>query len=196
MNRRRSGFTLVEMVITMVIVALIGCNISMVMKTGTSAYEAGMMESELTSQTSKTLDRIQLALMSSSLEDLNPELSEGMHCSYIDYCESLGLNEAGELVFADPERIALATNEDEIVWQEDPGGENERSVVWTKNVPDLYRDEVLNGIDDNGNGLLDEEGLFFEQHGNSIQVQLTVQRTDSSGRQITKDSGLTVTCRN
>ena len=196
MKKRSAGFTLIELAITTVIVALIGCNISMVMKTGSSAYEAGMMESELNSQTSMTLDRIQLALMSSSLEDLNPALSEGLHSSYIDYQESLGLNEAGVLVYAEPERIALATEENQIVWQEDPGGMNERSVVWTKNVPQLYRDELRNGIDDNGNGLLDEEGLFFEQLGNSIQVQLTVQRTDSNGRQIVKDSGLTVTCRN
>ncbi len=196
MSNRRSGFTLLEMAITLVITALIGCNISMVMKTSSSAYETGLMESELNGQTSMTLDRIQLALMSSSLADLNPVLTSGLHSAYIDYKESLGLDELGKLVFSDTERIALELRQGEVVWLEHPGGRKERSVVWTKNVPSLYRGEILNGIDDNGNGLLDEKGLYFEQSGKSIQVQLTVQRTDSSGRQIVKDSGRTVTCRN
>ena len=195
-NVRRSGFTLLEVTIALVIVALIGINISMVMKTSTSAYESGLIQGELEDRASLTMDRIRLALMSSSLEDLNPELSEGLHSSHIRYCVSLGLDEEGELVLADPEQIALEDAAGQVVWKQNLDLENERSVVWTKDVPELFRDELLNGIDDNGNGLLDEKGLFFAQSGKNVEVELTLERTDSKGQSVLEDRKLTVTCRN
>ncbi len=196
MKSRRSGFTLLELMIALVIVALIGVNISMVMKTSTSAYESGLIRSELDERASLTMDRIRLALMSSSLEELNPQLGSGAHSSYINYCVSLGLDESGELVYADPERIELQGEAGQIVWHRNPGEENERAVVWTKNVPPLFRDEVLNGADDNGNGLFDEEGLFFAQDERNVMVQLTLERPDSKGMPVFEDRTLTVTCRN
>ena len=64
--QRRSGFTLVEVLIASVIIALISVNIAMVARTGSQATANGLVHELLDSELDLTLDRIKLALMSAS----------------------------------------------------------------------------------------------------------------------------------
>ena len=178
---RRAGFTVLELLIAVVIVGLIAANVSMVLETSSSAYEAELLQTEIDDQSSLAIDRIRLALMSSSLKDLNPDLEAGGHSSQISYRVSLGLDANNVMVYEDPELIQLESQDGTIVWVRNPQLPNERSMVWTKNVPNLLRGELPNGDDDNQNNLADEEGLVFQKIGQNVHVQLSVERTDSRG---------------
>ena len=181
MNSARAGFTVLELLIAVVIVGLIAANVSMVLETSSSAYEAELLQTEIDDQSSLAIDRIRLALMSSSLKDLNPDLNGGGHSSQISYRVSLGLDENNVMVYEDPELIQLEPLDGTIVWVRNPKLSNERSMVWTKNVPNLLRGELPNGDDDNENNLADEQGLVFQRIGQNVHVQLSVERTDSRG---------------
>lgn len=193
-RRRRAGFTLIEVMIAVAILALIAVNISMVLKTSSSAYKSGVFASTLEDQFNQTLDRITLALMSSSVDELNPLLDKGLHTSEIEYVVSLGM-EDGEVVLSDPEKIAFLPDEGTVVWTENPDGGG-RTVVWAKGVPIAYDGELINGVDDNANGLVDEAGLSFEREGSRVNVLLTLQRRDSNGVLYVQRQTTTVTCRN
>ena len=77
--------------------------------------------------------------------------------------------------------IALEVQDGTILWIRNPETANERSMVWTRNVPNLLRGELANGDDDNENNIVDEEGLVFQKIGQNVHVQLSVERTDSRG---------------
>ncbi|MCA9322374.1 MAG: hypothetical protein KDB53_16650, partial [Planctomycetes bacterium] len=48
------------------------------------------------------------------------------------------------------------------------------------NVQNLLQGEVLNGLDDNGNGLADERGLSFERDGVRLLVRVGMGFKQSS----------------
>ena len=56
--------------------------------------------------------------------------------------------------------------------------------------------ELPNGMDDNGNGLIDEKGLSFVVDRDSVTIRLTLERVSNDGSVISKTVQSTVTCRN
>src|SRR5262245_45954578 len=129
MGSRRSGFSIVELVIALAVIALIALNVSMVMKTGSSAYGAATLDALVRDQTAQTLDRIANAVMSSSVDALTPQAVAPMSASRLDYQTSLGF-ENEKLILSDPERIELAIGKNQVVWTQNPGLPQQRSVVW------------------------------------------------------------------
>ena len=53
-----------------------------------------------------------------------------------------------------------------------------------------------NGVDDNGNGLIDEQGLAFTIFRNTVTIRLSLLRLSADGQPIEKTVETTVTCRN
>jgi len=99
------------------------------------------------------------------------------------------------VVRSDPEKIAMDPDDHRLRWFQDPGEADERSVVWCDAVRDLLEGELPNGIDDNGNGLIDESGLTFEIEGNTITIRLTLEKQMPNGRPVKSTVTTTVTCR-
>lgn len=196
MGRRRSGFTLVEVVIALVIMVLLAKNLSMVFETSTEAAEAERLLNALDMHAQVTMDRMTLALMSSSTTELDPLSVAPLNSSRMDYQTGLGSDELGEILWGDPERIELLAGTGQVVWRENPGLEGERSVVWTSWVPEFLEREMLNGLDDNSNEVIDERGLSFNVIGNQVIIRLTLEREDSEGRTYHKTLESRVTCRN
>jgi len=203
---RRTGFTLIEVMIALVIFGLITLNLSMVAKASSAAYGTGVFSSVLEDQADLTMDRLSLALMSSSAKQLQPIPPVPNSTPTINFQESLGVQE-GQIVLGDPEQIEFVPGVDggpgQIVWRENPGAPNERSAVWTSWVPLLQgneknpdKAELANGVDDNGNGLVDEKGLAFEPQGAKVGIFLTLERTNSQGQKFVKTRQTVVTCRN
>ena len=95
-------------------------------------------------------------------------------------------------------RIALTDESGGAVsWYENPGAETEKRVVWVKDVPRFAQGEVAgNGLDDNGNGLIDESGLAFVKEGRSVRILLSLRRPDGEGGFLDRQLQTTVTCRN
>jgi hypothetical protein len=56
--------------------------------------------------------------------------------------------------------------------------------------------EIANGIDDNGNGLVDEAGLSFELSGRTLTIRLTLERPDRVAGTLSRTVTTSVRLRN
>jgi hypothetical protein len=53
-----------------------------------------------------------------------------------------------------------------------------------------------NGVDDNGNGLVDESGLTFISEGSSVTIWLSLERIGPENKPVTYSRKAVITCRN
>ena len=183
LHRTRAGFTLLEVVISIGLVALVVTNIVMAMDSSTKAYRAGASRIEVEDQARRTLDRIALAVMGASREGLAPGQETPLDTDSLTYQLNLGYQD-GEVVWSDPERIRR-DEQAQVTWSKNPGIPGEQRVVWTKWVRDFTAGEVFNGIDDNGNGLIDEKGLSFTIQDDLVTIRLTLEKADPDGNAVT-----------
>ncbi len=190
----RSGWTLIELSLALVLVTVVMGKAVFVMKSalGLASDETASMHYE--DQARRVMDRIALAIMGADREELVPQI-EDIHSDSITYKFSLGL-EDGLVVWSDPEEIRLDVSRTEVEWRENPGALGEKKVVWTNLVSPLLEGEVPNGIDDNGNGLIDEDGLSFVIDGESVRIRLTIRRPEVNRRTVEQTVERIVTCRN
>jgi hypothetical protein len=63
-------------------------------------------------------------------------------------------------------------------------------------VRELLAGELDNGMDDNGNGLVDEPGFFLRRQGATLSAQMTLERVDREGRPIVRTSRSSTKLRN
>jgi hypothetical protein len=186
-----------------VIFALISVNIAMVTRTGSQATANGLLHELLDSELDLTLDRIKLALMSASADNVYPQVSAPASNERIEFSTSLGV-QSGIHVMGDPERIEWIPSENDtgrVIWTQSLGLPGERQIQWSRSVPTLQNKEVLNLNDDNQNGLVDEPGLSFHMnHATDEEMQvfitLTITKTDASGNLIPANRQVNITCRN
>ena len=99
-------------------------------------------------------------------------------------------------MWSDQERIGLADNHTQLVWSQNPGKDEELRVVWCNLVGRYLEGELANGTDDNGNELIDEQGLSFSLQGDQVSIRLTLERQGPDGSFVQKTVETTVTCRN
>jgi prepilin-type N-terminal cleavage/methylation domain-containing protein len=191
----RDGFTVIELIIAMTLVGLVLTKLTLVMEQARRAHEDESVSMALGDQANELLDKIAYALVGSSREKLLPGSSAPFFGASLTYQISLGV-EDGDVVWSDPEMIAFDEQGLEIFWAQNAGEANERKVVWANTVSQMFEDELLNGDDDNGNGLADELGLSFVLDGDSVTIRLTLERAREDGGRIQETRSTTVTCRN
>jgi hypothetical protein len=78
----------------------------------------------------------------------------------------------------------------------DWNGPSERTVILCRNVRELAEGETANGLDDNGNGLVDEKGLCFDLSEGNLSLRLTVERRDPNHQLVTRSFESSVWLRN
>lgn len=192
----RSGWSLIEVALASTFTIGVFAKAAFVMESalGLASDETASMHYE--DQARRVMDRIGLAIMGSDRDTLVPQIEE-LHTNSIRYSFSLGL-EDGEVVWSAPEEIRFqnAAGTGAIEWRENPGAAEERRVVWSNLVSPLLEGEEINGLDDNGNGLIDEDGLSFVLEGNRIVVRLTLRRPEVDGRLVEQSVEHVVYCRN
>jgi hypothetical protein len=149
----------------------------------------------LEDQCRRLLDRIAYAVMGSDRDTLFPDPESPIYSDRVTFQISLGV-EDGEVVWSEPERIALDEGGGRVRWSRNPDEESELSAVWTNVARPFLEGEVMNGEDDNGNGLVDERGLTFTLEGGLVHVVLTLERRAADGRVLLRTVGTTVSCRN
>jgi len=192
---RASGFTLLEVVIAIAVAALIFANVGLVMKSGSASHERDSIRGDLDVQLDRTLDRIALSLMSASSDSLDPSAAAPSFQTSLEYVQNLGVQN-GEVVVGDAERIELVVQGGEVLWKQRPDQLDERMVVWTRWVANYLDGETPNGIDDNGNGLIDESGLAFVVTGSQIEIFLCLERRGDDGQIVRHQRSAVVACRN
>lgn len=220
MRRRlasRSGFTLLEVTIVLVILALLAANVRMVSESGAAAVRSGAMRSSLENELELTLERITFALMSAQDSEIEGPVPAPMPSSFVRFAAVLGRDASGNVLTGPTEQIAWSPHNVEdgemgrtaqlntsvtreggrVLWTENADIEETRRITWSNAVPDAYMGEVDgNAEDDNGNDLLDEGGLAFARDGSEVRVLLTVERIDERGRRQPVERSLRIAPRN
>lgn len=190
----QSGLSLLEILFVVSLLGVLVIKASLVVSSSNEILSRQSMEASIEDQARSLVDRIALGIMSTDRDALTPVLNPE-HSTGIRYQVSLGM-EDGEVVWAPLEEIALAGAGNEVVWRESPNMTEEKRVVWSRQVRALLEGEEVNDIDDNGNGLVDEEGLNFLIEGNQVTVRISLGVFTENGEQVVKSVESTVSCRN
>ena len=195
MRTSRAGFTLLELGIVMVLLVIVAVKAVMLFDIAAESQTEDTAQVALEDQARRTMDQIAFAVMGANRETLFPDPESPTYSEDVQYEVSLGV-QAGAVVWGDPERIALGQGNQQVVWSQNPGEPEERRVVWTNVVRPFLEGEFFNGVDDNGNGLIDERGLNFTLQGNRVTIRMTLERTSPDGAVFTQSVSTGVTLRN
>jgi len=192
---RRAGFTLIELMIAVSLLVLVVLNLTMALNAAVRTSDREATETALEDQAQIVLDRVGYAIMGCARDTLIPDAEPPLYSSDLRYQVHVGV-EDGEVVWGDPERIWHVGGEDQVIWSQNPDEPQERRVVWSNLIRPLLEGEIINGIDDNGNGLIDESGLTFTMDRDSVTIRISLLREVEGGESITRTVETTVTCRN
>ena len=195
-NKRRAGFTLIEALIALALMAIVVVKVTMVLNSASEANTKGSAAMALEDQARRVLDQIAYAVMSADRDALFPDPESPQYTNEVTYQVSLGVDENGNVVWSDPESIGLDVNGTKVLWRENPGDPDERKVAWCNTVRDFLQGEILNGVDDNGNGLSDEQGLTFTLFRDACTIRLSLERPSEDGNHYTETVETVVTIRN
>jgi Tfp pilus assembly protein PilV len=181
-NTPVAGLTLVETMIAFSLVGAILLATTTVLDSARRHHREERASMEIEAQGARTLDRIVDALRVADWGSIAPPIAAPFSTNTVDYQYSLGPEETGLTLWSAPQRVEQVVAEEKIRWSENPGLPEERSADWCSYVPALFEGEVANGIDDNGNGLIDEPGLYFSTVNDALVVGLTLTREKDGGR--------------
>ena len=191
-NKKRAGLTLLELMISMVLIAaVVGIPIA-ALRSFNQAYQAAAITSELDLQARRAMKTIVERIRATSQDVIGPPgLGPGVTSSWID--SQAATFAGGARAWDNAERIAfeyLPTDPDDGVDNDGNGLVDDGRIVWIQNLgpgqqvttlcswvsEGLEGETPANLADDNGNGLIDERGLSFEVLGELITVRITLAR--------------------
>ncbi|MBL4771844.1 MAG: prepilin-type N-terminal cleavage/methylation domain-containing protein [Planctomycetes bacterium] len=193
-NSKR-GFTLLEMMMAFTLLAMVMLKAQGAMKAASQGIGDETKRAMIEDQARRVLRQVGFAVMGSDRASLLPGTMAPISTENLRYRVNLGVQD-GEVVWSDREMVAMDTGRLNVYWAENPDEANEKKVVWSKLVAPYLQGEILNGIDDNGNGLVDETGLSFVIQGNAVTIRLTLQLIGENDEPLTRTVETTVTCRN
>lgn len=192
---RRSGVTLIEVVIAASLLAVILPKAYLVVSATQEMTRQETSSISLEDHAREVMDRMQLAIMSCDRESLTPVLTPD-YSTGVAYRFSTGV-ENGAVVWSDPEEISInGAQAQELRWRRQPGTPDEISVTWSRYLQPLFLGEEVNNLDDNGNGLVDEEGLLFSIDGDEVTIRLSLGRVMQDGEPVERALERVVACRN
>lgn len=211
-GNRRGAFTLLEVMITVVLLGLVLGSMALVGSASDRAFQTSSVRTHLEAQAAQTMERMVTDLRIAAGESLAPALGDGDVTSWVEYRQAVGLDgnktvlsgtrrlafeyEAGELDDGIDNNGNGLIDEGRIVLIENLGTAEERRLVLTRWVREHLAGEEPNGLDDNGNGLIDEPGFFLRRSGDTLTLELTLERLDREGRPILRTSRSSTKLRN
>lgn len=191
----RSGMTLLEVLLALTLLAIVAVKAQGTLQAVGGSINEETQEVALEDKARSLLRRIGYEIMGSNRSSLIPDAEAPMSTDDLFYRVNLGIQE-GEVVWSDMEEVALEEERGQVFWSENPGEADERRVIWSSLVSPYLEGEIPNGMDDNGNGLIDEKGLSFVVQKNSVTIRLTLEKFTDGGESIIQTVETTVTCRN
>jgi len=194
----RAGFSLVEMVVVASILSFALGAPLMILRSAERMRSTVTTRGALQTLARQTVDRIASRLESSSV-DMIPQslLGAGLGSPVVDLQVANGWSGVA-INWDPPERIALMPSPEDpddsvdndsdgmideriVVWTRDVGMTSQSSTVLRRDVPERLAGEIPgNGVDENGNGLLNENGLCFEFIDDNVVIRLSLQGRDSA----------------
>jgi prepilin-type N-terminal cleavage/methylation domain-containing protein len=210
-RRDRSGFSLIEVLITVSLVGTFLGSLLLVINAGSKAARTGMARQSTEGLARRCVDRMASELVSSASGTLSPDPVAPWGTSALTFQRIEGYT-AGAIDWGTPVRLSLEldvgelddgvdnngnglVDERRLVYTIDPGGAEE-STTWAHGVRELLEGESPNALDDNGNGLKDEAGLSFQRVGGRLLIRLSLQENDGQGNVLVHTVTTTVRLRN
>lgn len=192
---REGGFTLVELILSVALLAILAAKVGGALTAADRASTEATRRVVLEDQAHRVLSQIGMAIMGASRETLVPDRESPLSNSELRFQVILGL-ENGQVVWGDPELVGLSASGRQVFWSQNPDARETARIVWSQIAAPYLEGELPNGMDDNGNGLIDEKGLSFEVDRDAVRIRLTLESLDSDGSAIVETVETTVTCRN
>ncbi|MEN8150098.1 MAG: hypothetical protein ABFS86_09755 [Planctomycetota bacterium] len=208
------GFTIVEMAISMVVLAGLAIVLGSVMDTGLGAYQSSS-PAVVTQITHRTLDKIadriafagfETLVLVPEEEGLEPDGAEVSFYRCLGSTAGLKDWSEGRRIFWRPEDTDPtdkidndgdgSVDEGMVVLVLDEGMPTESTVVLARGVARHLEGELPNGVDDNGNGFVDERGLLLEIQDRAVQISLTLERTGRDGQPVVTTARTLVALKN
>ena len=191
----RRGMTVLEVMLAIALLAVVTTKIVGVLNTATENNKLDTARLELETKANHVLRQLGFAIMGSHPDSLVPNVGNGLSSTSVRYQISLGITD-GKPVWSAPEEIALLEPTREVFWTDTPEAAEQRRVVWSRLVAPYLEGELPNGVDDNGNGLIDEKGLAISIAGKTVEMHLTLERVMDDGTVLTETVSTKVACRN
>ena len=192
---RRAGLTALEIAITMGIFALAGVALHTVVRVMNSSYTSGIRRIALDTEGGRAMVELIETLRMAERSSLSAVPAPPFSATVITFRRTDRIRDA-MTEWVDPERILYDPVAREVRWIEHPGLANEQVVHRCSGVSPLLEGEVANGLDDNGNGLIDEPGFCMELQGNVLTARFTLEGTDAEGRLTQRTWTRSIECRN
>jgi hypothetical protein len=210
-----AGFSLLELLISVTLLALTLGAVVLVGNANDRAYQTGITAAHLDAQLGIATERIVSELRTAERGSMQlpvPGLVGPPEVGYVQVLDFV----AGVLVTTPDRRLAFEyefgelddgldnnsnglVDEGRVVLTENLGTPEERRLVLSRWVPELLEGGLPNGLDDNGNGLIDEPGFWVgptaEADGTMV-VMLALQRRDATGRLMMRTSQSSIRIRN
>lgn len=193
-DARRAGLTLIEAAVSVLLLALVFSAFTMVVNGARRQQREGLQSTELERSGERVLDRIVELMRYADGDSFFPDPNQPLSTSSIDFQLVEGYA-AGAAVVSGPQKLELDAS-GRVVWTQDPALATEQSVTWVSGVPALLEGELGNGLDDNGNGLVDEPGLCFTRIGGVLVMRITLEREGASGETLVRTFESRITPRN
>jgi prepilin-type N-terminal cleavage/methylation domain-containing protein len=210
----REAFTLVEMLISSAIVAIILGAIGMTVLRGKENFRQGVTAAVLEARGRRVLERIVTELQGAETASMTPNPTPPLlGSSSLRFRTSAGYNGTAKLwnpwtriqFVPDPRDPVNGVDDDgdgmidegRVVLVRDDGGPNQVQITLANNVSRLLEGEKANAADDNGNGLVDEAGLTFSMDADqTLTIRLTLGARDPRGRTMLRTVQTSVRTRN
>ena len=212
--RRQGGFTFVESLIALSLLAVMFLAVAQTSSRASDAFDEGSADHQLSTSTHRALERMSrwIELSDASILAANQSsITHGGNDKRVDF--RVPVDFAGGAVtwlelriLAEPEPGELDDNRDndgdglvdelQIVEIQGVGTPAERRTVILRGVTELFDGELANDADDNGNLLKDEAGLSFSSDGDVVTLRLSCQRRGEGGRLLAKTAETAVRLRN
>lgn len=190
-DTRCAGFTLVEVMIAGAIAVVLCGGVMLSLGSATRSFTTGARMQDIDTQARRAMDRICEMLMLSARATVSPQKFAPQSGTTLDFQRI----KPGATGFGPTERIALQVNGD-VEWTSNLGQPSQRVDVLARGIAATLEGETLgNGIDDNGNGLVDERGLALTIDGERVTVRFTMERFDGPTTRLVRTLERTVAFR-
>jgi hypothetical protein len=210
---RLSGFTIIEMMIGILMLVMMMGALGIVSFTGRNAYEQATVMNDLDSRGGRSLARVSEELTTISGAQMNPVPTGNSGSEVLDFVQAVGFA-GGNPIWGPNLRIGAEYEVGEVddgIDNDRDGLVDERMLVLTRDVASLSPKRVVlvrgvrewgegeipnNNIDDNANGVTDEQGFNMHMVGDVVSLRLWLEAVDADNQVVIREIQNTVRLRN
>ena len=194
-TRSRAGFTLLELLITVTLAALLMASLSSAFRSTGGAVRTVTSAMNLQAAGNRAMHDILNGLRWADTGSLSVIPAPPFFASEVQFVQSMGFEET-ESTWGPPLEIRFDPVLGEVIWTRHPNLPPERQLDRIGFVAPFHDGEIANGLDDNGNGLVDEPGFCLSREGDVLTLNLTLQGEDAAGIMLTRSFTTRLHCRN